>query len=135
MKGTKGTTDGSTLIGGLNTNGNTTGLNLDVNGNLKMTPQGTALINSGIPTETTVSVGAISGQALAANGIAKMRQFQNVSPNGIYLSYSGANAVVGHGTYLAPNGGSVLYDRYIPNGVVNAIATASGGSNLLVTEG
>ena len=91
-------------------------------------------VNSGIPTETTVSVGVASGTALAANASAKMRQFINISNNGIYLSFSGATAVVGQGTYLSPNGGSVLYDRYIPNGIVKAIATGAS-SNLLVTEG
>ncbi|HEX3640097.1 MAG TPA: hypothetical protein VHV10_02280 [Ktedonobacteraceae bacterium] len=102
---------------------------LNVNTSFSASP-----INSGIPTEVTVSVGVTSGTALAANANAKMRQFQNVSPNGIYLSFSGAAAVVGQGTYLSPMGGSVLYDRYIPNGIVKAIATGAS-SNLLVTEG
>lgn len=40
MKGTKGTTDGSTLIGALNGSGVSTALNVDGSGNLKVVTSG-----------------------------------------------------------------------------------------------
>ena len=92
------------------------------------------IINVGTPTETAVSVGVTSSTALAANSSAKYRQFINDSPNIIYLSFGGSAAALNTGTRLNANGGSILFDRYVPTGIVKAIATVAG-SNLLVTEG
>lgn len=90
-------------------------------------------VNTGTPTETSVSVGVASGLALAANANAKYRAFCNDSSNIIYLAFDGGDAVVGKGIRLNANGGSVMFDRYVPTGAVTAIATGAA-SNLTVTE-
>lgn len=101
-------------------------------GNLDIIAAGAG--KQGIPTiETNVSVGTSSSQVLAANTNAKYRAFCNDSANTIYLCFTGT-AVVGKGIRLNANGGSVMFDRYVPNGAVNAIATGAS-SNLTVTEG
>lgn len=89
--------------------------------------------NAEIPAiETNVTVGTSSGQVLDANPKAVYRAFCNDSANTIYLCFSGT-AVVGKGIRLNANGGSVIFDRYVPTGAVNAIATGVN-SNLTVTE-
>lgn len=125
---------------GTNAANGDTPLPINASGNLKMNISGVSAgvaistNQTGTPTETSVTVGVASGTALAANANAKMRLFINDSPNIIYLSTSGAAAALNAGIRLNANGGSVLFDRFVPTGIVKAIATAAN-SNLLVVEG
>jgi hypothetical protein len=92
-----------------------------------------AQINTGTPTETAVSVAASTTDVLAANANRKMLLLINDSTNTIYVKFSG-DASLNTGTRLNANGGSILFDRYVPTSAVKAIATVAG-STLLVTEG
>ena|SRR5204862_135553 len=93
-----------------------------------------AKLVAGTPTETAVSVGTGNTAVLSANASRKFLSLINDSPNTIYVALSGNNAALNTGTMLAPRGGSVFFDRYIPRAAVKAIATGAA-SNLLVTEG
>ena len=90
-------------------------------------------INADTPTETAVNVGVSTTDVLAANANRKFLLLVNDSNNTIYIKLSG-NASLNTGHRLNANGGSILFDRYVPTAAVKAIATGTN-SNLLVTEG
>lgn len=157
MKGRRGTTDGSTLVGALDTNSNTTGLNLDVSGNLKTAATVTngnangqttkansspvvlasdqdEPVNRGTPTGSVVSVGTGSTTVVTPGGTAKLLLLINDSPNTIYLNISGGAAALNAGVRLNANGGAILFDRYVPSAAITAISSVAA-SNLLVEVG
>src|SRR5258707_305111 len=88
----------------------------------------------GIPVETVVSVGTGSTSVLGANPDRAYLQLINDSDTIIYVSVGGGAATVNSGTRLNANGGSVVFDNYVPNGAVTAISSGSS-KKLLVTEG
>lgn len=83
------------------------------------------------------TVGTASGQSHRLNHQRKKLVFVNDSLNIIYISKGTADAVVGSGIRLNPNGGSVIIepDSYggIWRGAIQAIATGAG-SNLAWQE-
>lgn len=115
--------------------GQSSELQVDANGNLKVNIiTGTiSPITQGAPTESAVSVGISSTAVLAANANRKYLELVNDSANTIYVSVT-TTAALDTGTRLNANGGSIIFDTYIPTGTIKAIATGVS-SNLLVTEG
>lgn len=88
---------------------------------------------TGTPTETVVSVGTSSTSVLAANAAREYLQLINDSDTTIYVSVGGSAAALNLGTRLNANGGSIVFDKFIPTGAIYAIC-ASPSKNLLVTE-
>ena len=85
-------------------------------------------------TDTSVTVGVATGEALAANVARANAVFVNDSSETIYLA-RGNDAVVGSGIRLNANGGSYEIDGgNLFVGAINAIATGAG-ANLTVSEG
>ena len=97
---------------------------------------GVAPINTGTPSEPTpIAVATTTTDVLAANASRKYLQLINDSDTTIYVSIDGGNAVLNTGTRLNANGGSAVWDTYIPVGTVKAIHGSTGTKTLLVTEG
>ena len=93
-------------------------------------------VPSGTPSEPTpIAVAVTSTSVLAANASRKYLQLINDSDTTIYLSVDGGAAALNTGTRLNANGGSIVFDNYIPVGTVNAIHGSTGTKTLLVTEG
>lgn len=83
--------------------------------------------------ENAVTVGTSDQILIAKRGNRKMLAIVNDSANVVYISTQGA-ASASTGVRLNANGGSVLYDRYVPQGAIRAIALTAP-SVVLVTEG
>ena len=89
------------------------------------------------PTHTFLGVTAATQQALAANANALMRLFINDGALTIYLA-CGVPAVANRGIRINANGGWYAMAPKLDNmyrGIVNAISTAAGPTNLLINEG
>ena len=93
-----------------------------------------AQTNSSTPTETAVNVATTSTSVLALDATRKFLMLVNDSDTTIYLSFSGT-AVASTGTRLNANGGTLLFDRYVPTGAITGIQGGSGTKVLLVTVG
>lgn len=86
---------------------------------------------------TFVSVGVVSAQVIAANILRKQLLLVNDSDSPIYLGFAGDPAVVGSGTRLNANGGSLQVGG--PGGIaldtsqINGIAGAAS-KNMTIQE-
>lgn len=85
-------------------------------------------------THTTVSVGAASGLALAANGARNSLVLQNDHATQVVYCKFGATAVLNQGIRVNAAGGILTFDYTVPTGLLNCIATGAA-TPLLVTEG
>lgn len=88
------------------------------------------------PAHTEATIGAGTGEALAANEARVYALFVNDSDSVIYLRF-GEDAVLNEGIRINPMGGSFEMSQQMGNlysGVVNGIA-GSASKNLLVLEG
>lgn len=94
----------------------------------------TAQINTGTPTGSVVSVGTGSTAVVTPGANAKLLILTNDSANTIYLNISGGAAALNAGIRLNANGGSILFDRYVPSAAITAISSIAA-SNLLVEVG
>lgn len=91
-------------------------------------------VNVGTPTASAISVGVSSTTVVTPGATAKFLLLTNDSPNTIYLNISGGAAALNAGVRLNANGGSILFDRYIPSAAIAAISSVAA-SNLLVEVG
>ena len=96
----------------------------------------TKLTGSITEVASTVTVGVVTGLALAANANRKYASFQNISDTAIFLTIN-SSAALNQGIMLNPNGGT--YEMSIAAGnldirAVNAISAAASKA-LLVREG
>jgi hypothetical protein len=88
-----------------------------------------------------VSIGAnvttASVQILAVNTLRRALWLQNISDTWIFCRFDAvpsATATSEVGIAIAPNGGSVSMERYVDQGVLNAIHAGTGNKRLLITE-
>lgn len=125
--------------------GQSGGLQGDINGNLKITlatglnstDDSVNIKDTGTPTESAVAVGTSSTDVLAANAARKHLTLINDSDAAIYVSVDGGAAAANTGIKLAASGTTgdrITFDRYIPTGTVKAISSGAN-KNLLVIEG
>ena len=91
-------------------------------------------VNVGTPTPSSISVGVTSTAVVTPGANAKFLLLINDSANTIYLNISGGAAVLNAGVRLNANGGSILFDRYVPSAAITAISSVAA-SNLLVEVG
>lgn len=91
-------------------------------------------VNVGTPTGSVVSVGTGSTAVVTPGANAKFLTLINDSANTIYLNISGGAATLNAGIRLNANGGSILFDRYVPSAAITAISSIAA-SNLLVEVG
>lgn len=101
---------------------------------LVRTSSSSSTITTGTPTETTVAVTTGSTDVLA-NTDRKYLELINNSDTVIYVAKDGGAALANEGTRLNANGGSAVYDTYVPISAIKAIHGDSGTKSLLVTEG
>lgn len=89
------------------------------------------------PSHSVVTVGTVSGTALAANPARTYALFINDSDTAVYLSFGTAAAVVNSGVRLSANGGTLEMAATWGNlwrGQVMCISSAAT-KKLLITEG
>lgn len=84
--------------------------------------------------DTAVVSNVASSVILAANDRRLYAVIVNASANGIYLGF-GADAVVGEGVYIAPNGyGFEIDSDFMWRGSITAIAVAGAANTVSIME-
>jgi len=85
-------------------------------------------------TLTTVSVGAASGAALAANEDRNFLMLQNDHATQVVYCTTGATATLNNGIRVNAVGGTIIFSPIVPLGALVCIATGAT-TPLLITEG
>lgn len=87
----------------------------------------------GAATQSIATLGTTSLPVLNSNATRSYLQVVNDSDTVVYISLNGT-AAANTGTRLNANGGSVVFDQFIPTGTVSGITTADA-KKVLITEG